>query len=469
MALTLNDGIVLRNLEEQVQYLTDFHQVNQALAAWGIKILGQLDSADKLPDPLTYEGDYGDAYAIGTESPYSYYIWTRSSNPDLPAYWFDFGEIAIAGPQGPEGPEGPQGPRGESTTWRVLYGSPTVSNYNDGDLGLMVGSTIAPETIGNVYRFNKTTGQWTLLMNMRGPQGIQGPQGPQGIQGKAGAKGAKGDRGDTGGLVNIIGKLTNENQLPAPASLNNLSSAYLVNDNLYIQVGATPATAVWNNLGPLNVATLVTVNGQYQNTWSADTKVDTINYTGTSLLYSNDPNSPAYPIAADNTGSGIPNIPYSIPVYYNPNQPQTIEPPVCLVTGTPTENFHAATKAYVDAKVAAGGGSSGGGSTLYRNNISFLYTNAQGARRMYYIKTITSDNLESFGFGSLQTLIYYISSNSYGTTETVSTSDGDLGVCVFGTASGTNEMKMMFFGASSAELINTSTTIEQWNVDSIKM
>lgn len=56
----------------------------------------------------------------------------------------------------------------------------------------------------------------------------------------------------------------------------NLTVAYLVGENkdLYIQVGETSEEALWNNVGPFNAATLVTVNGVGQNVWNADTKVD---------------------------------------------------------------------------------------------------------------------------------------------------------------------------------------------------
>jgi hypothetical protein len=56
-----------------------------------------------------------------------------------------------------------------------------------------------------------------------------------------------------------------------------MTKAYLVGTtkpyDLYIQVGETSEVAQWLNTGPLNVATLVRVNGQYVETWDADTKV----------------------------------------------------------------------------------------------------------------------------------------------------------------------------------------------------
>lgn len=268
-----------RNLEEQVQYLTNYHDVNQGLVQWGIRVVGQVETADELP--LPYDGEYGDAIAVGTESPFFFYIWTRASIEGNPAYWFPFGEISAVGPEGPVGPRGEKGDTGEATKW--YYGTSTPDSngdYIEGDMYL--------QSNGQVYRYQDDG--WTSAVSIKGPQGIQGIQGIQGPQGPQGIQGPKGDTGDVGGFINIIGQLSNVNQLPLPSTLNNLTYAYLVehtggtdqaNDHydLYIQVGETSAEAVWTNAGPFNAATLVTVNGQFQNTWNADTKLDRATHT----------------------------------------------------------------------------------------------------------------------------------------------------------------------------------------------
>lgn len=115
---TNNKKVDLRNLEEQVQYLTDYHAVNQGIAQWGIKVIGQLEDPSELPNPTTYQGNYGDTYAVGTEPPYDFYIWTRSSVDGI-GYWFNFGEISIVGPVGPKGDKGDKGETGDSTKWTV--------------------------------------------------------------------------------------------------------------------------------------------------------------------------------------------------------------------------------------------------------------------------------------------------------------------------------------------------------------
>lgn len=267
---------IYRNLEEQVQYLTDYHAVNQGLVQWGIKVVGQVATEVDLPDAATYEGEYGDAYAVGTSAPFDFYIWTRASVAGGSDYWFPFGQISIIGPQGPKGDKGDKGDTGASTQWVVNTSLPDPTNYNVGDF-LLIPST------GNIYLlydggdFGK---QWTNIANIKGPQGIQGLMGPQGPKGDQGIQGPKGDTGDVGGFINIYGIVTNVDQLPNPDTLDNRSIAYLLGTefpyDLYIQVGDADGPVLWVNSGPLNVSTLVTVNGQYQNVWDADTKLDKV-------------------------------------------------------------------------------------------------------------------------------------------------------------------------------------------------
>lgn len=257
----------LRNLEEQVQYLTSYHEVNQGLAQWGIRVVGKVATADELPDAATYEGEYGDAIAVGTAAPYNFYIWTRPAIEGGSGYWFEFGEISIAGPVGPTGPQGPKGDTGESTRW--YYGT-TPSNPIEGDMVLKAN--------GDVLMYQNNA--WVTVTNIKGSQGIQGETGPQGPVGPKGPQGPKGDTGDVGGFINIYGVLANTSLLPTPASLNNLTIAYLIGEtapyDLWVQIGDTSDTAVWTNTGPFNAATAVSVNGSYQNIWNADTKLDKV-------------------------------------------------------------------------------------------------------------------------------------------------------------------------------------------------
>jgi hypothetical protein len=257
---TINDN-KLRNLEEQVQYLTDYHVVNQAMANWGIKVVGQVATAEELPSP--YEGEYGDAIAVGTEAPFFFYIWTRASIEGNPAYWFPYGEISIIGPEGPVGPQGPQGEKGEATKIYTGDVPQVVGQLKKGDIWI--------NNQGKLYYYNGMT-SWVPHADLKGPQGVQGPEGPKGDQGIQGPRGIQGPKGDVGGFINVVGVLSNTDQLPLPSQLGDLTKAYLVGENkdLYMQIGSSVETAIWTNMGPLNVGTLVEVDGEFQNVLNMD-------------------------------------------------------------------------------------------------------------------------------------------------------------------------------------------------------
>lgn len=174
-----------------------------------------------------------------------------------------------------------------------------------------------------------------------GPQGPVGPTGPQGIQGPIGPQGEQGPRGDVGGFINIVGIVSNTNQLPPPESLNDLTKAYLVGTaepyTLYIQIGENSSVALWTDMGPMNVATLVQSGGSYVNIWDADTKVDKM-----------DPpdNTSAYAYGMTNTGA-----PYLFRVASAPmgSYIATRTPSGDLrVPETPADDYSATSKKYVD-------------------------------------------------------------------------------------------------------------------------
>ena len=276
-----------RNLIEQVQKnkedIANHYNIDRVLADFGIKIIGQVSDVSQLPDPATFDGDYGDAYAVGQSEPYSFYVWTRADvNAGHPNdYWFNIGPLAIVGPKGPKGDKGDKGDKGNPAKWISAGTQPILTGE------ILDGTQFLNTSNGNVYEassYPNGSRYWKLTGNIKGPQGVQGINGPVGPQGEQGPQGPKGDKGDVGGFINILGIVNNTSQLPTPASLNNLSKAYLVGTqepyNLYIQVGPTSAQAVWRDMGQLNVATYVTVDGQFQNIWDADTKVNKVTDTG---------------------------------------------------------------------------------------------------------------------------------------------------------------------------------------------
>lgn len=210
------DGKQYRNLEEQVlKNKSDIEfmlEQEGVLNEFGIKVVGEGKTIADLPDASTYQGEYGDAYAIGESSPYTLYIWTRANGTHPSAYWFNIGQFPLAGPQGPKGEDGAPGEQG-----------PTGATGPQGAQG-PTGAT--------------------------GAQGPQGPQGPQGIQGPQGPQGAKGDAGEP---FKIAGKLTSTSLLPDPSTVDR-NTAYLIPDasepgtyDMYVITGTD--TLMWDNAG----------------------------------------------------------------------------------------------------------------------------------------------------------------------------------------------------------------------------
>lgn len=202
----------LRNLEEQVEKNKDdilfILEQEGVLNQFGIKVVGQIDTAASLPAPAIYAGDYGDAYAVGTQTPYDLYIWTRANGTHPNDYWFNIGKFPAPGPAGKDGATGPQGPRG-LTGPQGIQGLPG----KDGAQG-NPGAT--------------------------GPQGIQGIQGPMGPQGPAGQS------------FQIAGIIANTSLLPTPTeSIRN--QAYLVGAeapyDLYVIRGN--GNLYWSNAGQI--------------------------------------------------------------------------------------------------------------------------------------------------------------------------------------------------------------------------
>ena len=202
-----------RNLEEQVEKnksdILFILEEEGTLNQFGIKVVGQIANASNLPDPATYTGDFGDAYAVGTASPYVMYIYTRANGTHPTNYWFNIGQFPVPGPAGADGATGPQGPQG-------LQGP-------QGPIG--------PQ-------------------GKQGPQGIQGPVGPRGPQGVQGDPGPKGDPGQS---FQIVGILNSTSMLPTPTE-EIRNQAYLVPDtteagtyDLYVITGTD--TLVWENAG----------------------------------------------------------------------------------------------------------------------------------------------------------------------------------------------------------------------------
>lgn len=88
------------NLQSAVGYLISLHDNEVDWNLLGIRVIGAIDA---LPIP---DGDYeyGDAYMVGTSTPYDMYIYTRPDGAvHTEGYWFPIGKFPTPGPQGPKG------------------------------------------------------------------------------------------------------------------------------------------------------------------------------------------------------------------------------------------------------------------------------------------------------------------------------------------------------------------------------
>lgn len=245
------DGVEYRNLVEQVQQnQSDIQYLLKeggTLNEFGIKVVGQVTAETDLPDPETYGGEYGDAYAVGAESPYAFYIYTRQISGQASNFWFNVGLFpqpsTVPGPTGPTGPQGQQGARG--SLWFTGSGAPAVgSQYQTGDMYLN-------QSDGSTYRL-ENTGNWQRYNSIRGPQGIQGVQGETGERGQTGSTGPQGPKGEQGAPFTVVGIVASVEQLPTPTA-ETANQGYLVgtaeNYDLYVSTGTAEAGFLWANTG----------------------------------------------------------------------------------------------------------------------------------------------------------------------------------------------------------------------------
>ena len=246
------DNKVYRNLEESVQKLvedvTDIKMGALTEANFGIRVKDVVDQKEDIPhylDPENYIGEFGDAYLVGESAPFTMYIFTYEETGPSDRIWLDVGLFPTPGPTGATGAKGAAGKDG--------------TNGVDG---------------------------------AEGSPGKTGPPGPKGTDGRDGATGPKGEKGDTGVTYKIIEKWPYdqtqliEHPLPDPSFLKNMTFAYLVPEDLtidipvydlYVQMGTNYDNAIWTNVGPIaQSGTQVSVNGQFQQTFNADIKMNKI-------------------------------------------------------------------------------------------------------------------------------------------------------------------------------------------------
>ena len=126
-----------RNLQEQVlKNMCDIQDIEQGatvLAAFGIKVVGQVNQASDLPAPATYQGNLGDAFLVGTQAPYDYYIYAKAYEGQEQAAFYNLGQFPKPGPKGDKGDTGNAAGFGTvSATATSVVGQPTVSVSTSG-------------------------------------------------------------------------------------------------------------------------------------------------------------------------------------------------------------------------------------------------------------------------------------------------------------------------------------------------
>ena len=123
-----------RNLQEQVlKNMCDIQDIEQGatvLAAFGIKVVGQVNQASDLPAPTTYQGNLGDAFLVGTQAPYDYYIYAKAYEGQEQAAFYNLGQFPKPGPKGDTGDAAGFGT--VSATATSVVGQPTVSVNTSG-------------------------------------------------------------------------------------------------------------------------------------------------------------------------------------------------------------------------------------------------------------------------------------------------------------------------------------------------
>ena len=217
------------NIQEQVEKnkndIKFMLEEEGTLNKFGIKVIGQEDDVSDMPSVADYKEEhedwaYGDAYAIGTEAPYTLYILTRANGTHPNDYWFNIGQFPVPGPQGETGEQGPAG-----HTPQVTVATPVTST-------LPAGSS-ASASVMNVG----TADDPQLAFSFSIPKG------------DTGATGAKGDPG----AFHINGQVANASLLP-DASLVDADAAYAVGTvlpyDVYVIMTVNDVQS-WLNLGPV--------------------------------------------------------------------------------------------------------------------------------------------------------------------------------------------------------------------------
>lgn len=198
----------------------------------GMKVVGQANTANDLPDPTQYlavEGHaYGDTYAVGTidNPPYEYYVFTRPFGPYLTDHWFNIG--VFPGPSTVPGPKGDTGETGPAPNLTIGTVTSTLSQ---------------PQVT-----IEGTSPNYTLNFKLQ-----KGDKGDPGTNGRNGVDGKNGKDGTNAVIYTVKGAVDTVSQLPVATSVST-DTAYLVKDgSLLYGIMVQNGTNIWYNYGPTSV------------------------------------------------------------------------------------------------------------------------------------------------------------------------------------------------------------------------
>lgn len=195
----------------------------------GMKVVGQVNTADELPKKADYEVwpfDYGDAFAVGTTDPYNYYLWTRAFGAYLSDHWFNIG--VFPGPSTVPGPKGDTGATGPA---------PNLS------IGTVTSTLSQPQVT-----IEGTSPNYTLNFKLQ-----KGDKGDPGTNGRNGVDGKNGKDGTNAVIYTVKGAVDTVSQLPAATSVST-DTAYLVKDgSLLYGIMVQNGTKIWYNYGSTSV------------------------------------------------------------------------------------------------------------------------------------------------------------------------------------------------------------------------
>lgn len=195
----------------------------------GMKVVGQVNTADELPKKADYEVwpfNYGDAFAVGTTDPYNYYLWTRAFGAYLSDHWFNIG--VFPGPSTVPGPKGDTGDTGPAPNLTIGTVTSTLSQ---------------PQVT-----IEGTSPNYTLNFKLQ-----KGDKGEPGTNGRNGVDGKNGKDGTNAVIYTVKGAVDTVSQLPVATSVST-DTAYLVKDgSLLYGIIVQNGTNIWYNYGSTSV------------------------------------------------------------------------------------------------------------------------------------------------------------------------------------------------------------------------